>query len=70
MTNSEAIEVLKKNYPAPCYESLREAVDAAINALSAQPLNVQLAYLKGLNDGIEQCTERLKRLNDEIRTQK
>ena len=37
MTNSEAIEVLKKNYPDRCYESLRDAVDTAIYALSAQP---------------------------------
>lgn len=37
MTNSEAIEVLKANYPDTCYSSLREAVDVAINALSAQP---------------------------------
>lgn len=37
MTNSEAIETLKANYPDPCYGSLREAVDTAIYALSAQP---------------------------------
>ena len=37
MTNSEAIEVLKKNYPDPCFGLLREAVDVAINALSAKP---------------------------------
>lgn len=37
MTNSEAIEVLKKNYPDRCYESLQAAVDTAIYALSAQP---------------------------------
>ena len=38
MTNSEAIEVLKANYPDPCFELLREAVDTAIYALSAQPI--------------------------------
>ena len=37
MTNSEAIEVLKANYPDPCFELLREAVDTAIYTLSAQP---------------------------------
>lgn len=37
MTNSEAIETLKANYPDPCFGLLREAVDVAINALSAQP---------------------------------
>lgn len=31
---------------------------------SAQPLDVQLAYYRGVNDGIEQCTERIKRLAD------
>lgn len=36
MTYSEAIEVLKKNYPDPCYESLQKAVDTAIYALSDQ----------------------------------
>lgn len=34
MTNSEAIEVLKKNYPDSCYSLLREAVDTAIYALT------------------------------------
>lgn len=36
MTNSEAIEVLKKNYPDPCYSLLREAVDIAIEVLSKE----------------------------------
>lgn len=34
---------------------------------SAQPLDVQIAYLRGVNDGIEQCTERIKRISDEVR---
>ena len=34
MTNKEAIETLKANYPDACYEQLREAVDIAIEALS------------------------------------
>jgi hypothetical protein len=36
MTREEAIETLKANYPDACYEQLREAVDAAIEALKAQ----------------------------------
>lgn len=36
MTNKEAIMTLKANYPDACYGQLREAVDAAIEALKAQ----------------------------------
>lgn len=36
MTNKEAIETLKSNYPASCYSMLREAVDTAIAALIEQ----------------------------------
>ena len=36
MTNREAIETLRANYPDACYEQLREAVDKAIKALEAQ----------------------------------
>jgi len=36
MTNAEAIETLRANYPDACYEQLREAVDAAIEALKAR----------------------------------
>ena len=36
MTREEAIETLKANYPDACYKQLREAVDAAIEALKAQ----------------------------------
>ena len=36
MTNAEAIETLRANYPDACFEQLREAVDAAIEALKAQ----------------------------------
>ncbi len=35
MTNYEAIETLKANYPDACYEQLREAVDKAIKVLNA-----------------------------------
>lgn len=36
MTNAEAIETLRANYPDACYEQLREAVDKAIKTLEAQ----------------------------------
>ena len=36
MTNKEAIEILRANYPDACFGQLREAVDAAIEALKAQ----------------------------------
>lgn len=35
MTNEEAIETLKRNYPSECFEQLREAVDVAIKALKS-----------------------------------
>ena len=37
MTNEEAIETLRANYPDACFEQLREAVDVAIATLTAQP---------------------------------
>jgi len=36
MTNREAIETLRANYPDACFEQLREAVDKAISALEKQ----------------------------------
>lgn len=36
MTREEAIDVLKRNYPDACFSDLREAVDVAIQFLSAQ----------------------------------
>lgn len=36
MTLEEAIKTLETNYPDACFEQLREAVDAAIEALKAQ----------------------------------
>ena len=35
MTNAEVVETLRANYPDACFKQLREAVDAAIKALSA-----------------------------------
>ena len=37
MTNEEAIDILKHNYPSACFTELCEAVDIAIKALSADP---------------------------------
>ena len=42
MTNKEAIETLRANYPDACYEQLREAVDMAISALLAQELKQEV----------------------------
>ena len=36
LTEAEAIETLRANYPDACYEQLRCAVDMAINALEKQ----------------------------------
>jgi hypothetical protein len=36
MTNAEAIETLRANYPDACFEQLREAVDKAIKVLEEQ----------------------------------
>ena len=36
MSNKEAIKTLEANYPDACFGQLREAVDAAIEALKAQ----------------------------------
>lgn len=60
MTNSEAIEVLKKNYPDPCFGLLREAVDVAINALSAQPDPIRLNIDHALTE------EEIKNLKQKI----
>lgn len=37
MTREEAIDVLKHNYPSACFTDLCNAVEIAIQALSAQP---------------------------------
>lgn len=60
MTNSEAIETLKTNYPDPCFGLLREAVDVAINALSAQPDPIRLNIDHALTE------EEIKNLKQKI----
>ena len=37
MTREDAIDVLKHNYPSACFTDLCDAVELAIQALSAQP---------------------------------
>ena len=37
MTREEAIDVIKHNYPSACFTDLCEAVEIALQALSAQP---------------------------------
>lgn len=43
MTREGAIDVLKHNYPSACFTDLCEAVEIAIQALSAQP---EIIYCK------------------------
>ena len=52
MTNEEAIDVLKANYPDPWYEDLREAVDLAIESLrgDVSDTNEGVAEQKGANN--------------------
>ena len=59
MTNEEAIETLKTNYPDACYEDLRKAVDMAIDALQGS----QRSYIKGRIEGrVEMRTYILEQL--------
>lgn len=37
MTREDAIDVLKHNYPSACFTELCDAVEIAIQSLSAQP---------------------------------
>lgn len=55
MTNSEAIEVLKANYPDPCFELLQDAVDTAIYALSAQPERKTGEWIDYTDEGYVEC---------------
>lgn len=54
MTNAEAIETLIANYPDACFEQLREAVDAAIEALKAQPETIR-PYIKTMFQPFPYC---------------
>ena len=46
MTREEVIDVLKHNYPSACFTDLCEAVEIAIQALSAQPKRIQARWVK------------------------
>lgn len=59
MTKSEAIEVLKKNYPDPCYSLLREAVDVAIEVLSKE----QESYEDKLKEIADELSEKFAYMN-------
>ena len=52
MTNKEAIKTLEANYPDTCFEQLREAVDAAIEALKAQDADSDTISRKAAIDAI------------------
>lgn len=57
MTNEEAIDVLKRNYPSSCFEELCKAVDIAIKALSAQQEIIRCKDCKYRDDD-DFCTGR------------
>ena len=50
MTREEAIDVLKHNYPSSCFTELCEAVEIAIQALSAQPERMENGENLEVND--------------------
>ena len=54
MTNTEAIETLRANYPDACFEQLREAVDAAIVALKAQNASGDTISRQAAIDALEE----------------
>lgn len=53
MTNEEAIKTLEANYPDACFEQLREAVDAAIEALKAQDADSDTISRKAAIDALD-----------------
>ena len=57
MTNQEAIETLRANYPDACYEQLREAVDAAIEALKAQDATGDTISRQAVIDALEKVAD-------------
>lgn len=57
MTREEAIDVLKHNYPSACFTDLCEAVEIAIQALSAQPERKKGRWLQISPARIYECSE-------------
>lgn len=68
MTNIDAIETLRANYPDACYEQLREAVDIAIEALKARDETVNEMRLINANKlkGITSDTGILDRIDVQL----
>ena len=56
MTNTEAIETLRANYPDACYEQLREAVDSAIEVLKAQGVAGDLISRQAAIDALKRIS--------------
>ena len=56
MTNEEAIDVLKRNYPSSCFEDLCEAVDIAIKVLSAEPERKTGQWLPSRDQDYNECS--------------
>ena len=54
MTREEAIDVLKANYPDPCFSDLREAVDVAIKALKTDVPDINVGDINKFIDGLEE----------------
>ena len=67
MTNKEAIEILRANYPDACFGQLREAVDAAIEALKAQNVAGDTISRQAAIDAIENAFDRETILNRFVR---
>ena len=65
MTNAEVIKTLRANYPDACYEQLREAVDAAIEALKAQDVTGDTISRQAAIDELGVGVELLKRVLDD-----
>ena len=56
MTREEAIDVLKHNYPSSCFTDLCEAVDIAIQALSAQSERKRGKWIDQYQNGDWHCS--------------
>ena len=69
MTREEAIDVFKHNYPSACFTDLCEAVEIAIQALSAQPERKKGKWIPKSESGCiiecSSCGERMTVLGDE-----
>jgi hypothetical protein len=64
----ECIEVKHTNSEYEQLEGLEIALSCVDEQPTIEPLSAREAYIKGLADGIRECTEKLKKLNAERRT--